>query len=146
MLRILKLTDYAASLLARLARDAGQRMSAQKLAAELGLPLPTVAKLLKKLAQAQLVLSTRGTSGGYSLARPAQQISLAEVIAAIEGPLALTECAAAHGKCNVAEHCQTRANWQMVSRALEHSLASFSIAEMASPHPPTFSIDLHRKE
>lgn len=146
MLRILKLTDYATGLLARLARDSGQRMSAQKLAGEAGLPLPTVAKLLKKLAQAELVHSTRGTNGGYSLSRPAEHISLAEVIAAIEGPLALTECASQHDECSVAANCLTRANWQLVSKALHHALASFSIAEMANPHLQAFPINLHAKE
>ncbi|MBS4097611.1 MAG: SUF system Fe-S cluster assembly regulator [Sulfuricella sp.] len=146
MLRILKLTDYAAGLLARLARNAGERMSAQALAGEVGLPLPTVAKLLKTLTRAGLVQSTRGANGGYGLSRPAEKISLAEVIAAIEGPLALTECTAPHGKCSVAEKCLTRPHWQTVSRAVQHSLEAFSIAEMAGPRNPASPVNLLQKE
>ena len=139
MLRILKLSDYAAGLLVRMAREPGRCMSAQLLAAELPLPLPTAAKLLKKLAQAGLVKSTRGAWGGYSLARAPEGISLAEVIAAIEGPLALTECTAPNSSCSLENHCATRSHWQSVSDAVYRALASFNIAEMAQPlpiHPP----------
>lgn len=139
MLRILKLSDYAIGLLARLAREPGRCMSAQLLAAELALPLPTAAKLLKKLAQAGLVQSTRGAWGGYSLARPPEGISLAEVIAAIEGPLALTECTAPNSGCALESRCATRSHWQSVGDAVYQALASFNIAEMAQPlpiHPP----------
>jgi FeS assembly SUF system regulator len=139
MLRILKLSDYATGLLARLAREPGRCMSAQLLAAELALPLPTTAKLLKKLVQAGLVQSTRGAWGGYSLARPPQGISLAEVIAAIEGPLALTECTAPNGSCALESRCATRSRWQSVNDVVFRALASFNIAEMTQllpTHPP----------
>ena len=101
MLRIAKLTDYATGLMARLARVPGCQLSAQAMSREMDLPLPTVAMLLKRLARAGLVQSSRGAGGGYGLARAPDAISVAEVIVAIEGPVALTECALGVGRCSV---------------------------------------------
>ena len=132
MFRIVKLSDYATSLLSRMAREPGRHLSARQLSGDLALPVPTVAKLLKQLARAGLVQSLRGSGGGYCLARAPEMISLAEVIAAIEGPLALTECALGEGKCAQENICVTRSNWQRINRAVQEALASVSIAEMAA--------------
>lgn len=133
MLRIAKLTDYATLLMVRLAREPGRCFSSGQLADELGVPLPTVAKLLKRLLQAQLLASVRGTGGGYSLAQAPCAISVADVVSAIEGPVALTECALGLGSCLLERNCATRANWQVISRAVRTALEAVSLADMAVP-------------
>jgi len=133
MLRIAKLTDYATLLMVRLAREPGRCFSAGQLAGELGVPLPTVAKLLKRLLQAQLLASVRGSGGGYSLAHAPDAISVADVVSAIEGPVALTECAHGQGDCALEQNCATRANWQVISRAVRVALEAVSLADMAVP-------------
>jgi FeS assembly SUF system regulator len=133
MLRIAKLTDYATLLMVRLAREPERCFSAGQLAGELGLPTPTVAKLLKRLLQAQLLASVRGTGGGYSLAHAPRAISVADVVSAIEGPVALTQCAHGQGDCALEKNCATRANWQLIGRALRVALEAVSLADMALP-------------
>lgn len=133
MLRISKLTDYATGLMAWLVRTPQRQMSAQAMSQEMALPLPTVALLLKRLARAGLVQSCRGAGGGYRLARPPAAISVAEVIVAIEGPVALTECALGVGRCAVEATCVTRGNWQLISRAVQVALESVSLADLAAP-------------
>lgn len=133
MLRIAKLTDYATVLMVRLARDPARGFSAAQLADELGIPQPTVAKLLKRLLQAHLLTSVRGVGGGYSLAHAPRAISVAEVVSAIEGPVALTECARGAGNCSLEGGCATRANWKLISRAVRVALEAVSLADMAMP-------------
>jgi FeS assembly SUF system regulator len=132
MLRIAKLTDYAVMLMAQLAIAPTRQVSAQQLAGEVGLPVPTVATLLKKLTRGGLVSSERGVGGGYRLARAAGRISLAEVIAAIEGPLGLTECALQTGACSLEANCATRDHWRLINRAIEVALAAVSLADLAA--------------
>lgn len=133
MLRIAKLTDYATVLMVRLAREPARCFSAAQLADEVGLPQPTVAKLLKRLLRAQLLASVRGAGGGYSLAHAPHAISVAEVVEAIEGRVALTECALGKGNCSLELDCATRANWQFISRAVRVALEAVSLADMAKP-------------
>ena len=135
MLRIAKLTDYATGLMTQMAHQPERWVSAQQLAVELSLPAPTVARLLKLLGRAGLVVSQRGKAGGYGLARPAREISVAEVIAAIEGPVALTECALGEGRCSLERDCATRANWRVISQAVQVALEAVSLADMAAPRP-----------
>ena len=137
MLRIAKLTDYATVLMVRLAREPAHCFSAAQLADELGLPQPTVAKLLKRLLQAQLLTSVRGPEGGYSLAHAPRAVSVADVVSAIEGPVALTECSLGKGNCSMEKNCATRANWQLISRALRVALEAVSLADMALPRMQT---------
>ena len=99
MLRISKLTDYGTVVLAHLAGGDGQVCSAAEVADATGIAMPTVRKLLKSLARAGLVTSTRGASGGYQLSRPAREISAASVIDALEGPVSITECSAIDSSC-----------------------------------------------
>ncbi len=133
MLRITKLTDYAIVLMVRLAREPSRRFSAAQLADELGVPLPTVSKLLKRLLQAELLVSVRGAGGGYSLVHAPSAVSVADVVSAIEGPVALTECALGKGNCSLERNCATRANWQIISRAVRVALEAVSLADMAMP-------------
>ena len=137
MLRIAKLTDYATVLMVRLARDPARCFSAAQLADELGVPLPTVAKLLKSLLQARLLTSARGAVGGYTLAHAPHAISVADVVNAIEGPVALTECSLGKGNCSREKDCVTRANWQLISHAVRVALETVSLADMALPRMQT---------
>jgi FeS assembly SUF system regulator len=102
MLRMSKLTDYGLVLLTHMAQaSAPEVLTAHELAAASKVPLPTVSKILKELSRAGLVVSHRGRRGGYTLARPAEQISVASVVEALEGPVALTECSVTDGNCSL---------------------------------------------
>jgi Rrf2 family protein len=92
-----------------------------------------VSKLLKRLLQAGLLTSMRGAGGGYSLAHAPHAVSVADVVSAIEGPVALTECALGRGNCSLERNCATRANWQVISRAVRVALEAVSLADMALP-------------
>jgi len=132
MLRISKLTDYAILMMVELARG-GEMMSAQALAARIHVEAPTASKVLKLLAGNGLVESYRGANGGYRVKRAAAQISVAEVIAAIEGPIAMTECSVEEGLCSQEDNCELRSNWQRISLAVAQALREVSLAEMAAP-------------
>ena len=105
------------------------------LAAATGVPEPTVRKVLKTLVRAGIVCSVRGTHGGYALARPAGDISVAEVVIAVEGPIAVTECAseATAGACDLEGRCSVQGPWQRISAAIRDALVQLSLAEMATP-------------
>src|SRR5271170_2732243 len=105
MLRINKLTDYATVILARLAAEPQRRLTATQLATETRLAVPTVSKLLKQLHRSGLVHSTRGLHGGYLLARAPAEISAADILSALEGPVALTECASSESHCCIERTC-----------------------------------------
>jgi len=130
MLRISKLTDYATVLLAALSSEPDAPHSASGLAERTGIAAPTVSKLLKELQRAGLVRSTRGARGGYQLARPAADISAAEIIDAVEGPVALTECASDQGQCGLEAHCSVGHSWQQVSHAIRRSLAEVPLTTL----------------
>lgn len=133
MLRVGKLTDYGTVVMTYLAREPKQLHSANEMAAELGLALPTVSKILKALVQNGLLVSHRGVKGGYSLALAPEAISVAQIIAAIEGPIALTECSDAAGECEQEPLCSVRTNWQRINRAVRDALERVSLAELARP-------------
>lgn len=132
MLRVSKLTDYATVVMATLASDGGLQ-SAQVLAERCHLELPTVSKLLKQLAQAGLVASTRGINGGYRLALPPERITVADIVVAMEGPIAMTECSAHSGLCGHEPHCGVRVNWRRINQAIAGALAGVTLAEMTRP-------------
>jgi FeS assembly SUF system regulator len=134
MLRVSKLTDYATVVMTCLAAGDGV-MSAQALAERARLELPTVSKLLKQLAQAELVASTRGINGGYRLARSPERITIADVVTAMEGPIGMTECSAHAGACGHEPHCGVRVNWQRINHAIAGALASVTLADMLHPPP-----------
>jgi FeS assembly SUF system regulator len=134
MLRISKLTDYAILLMVELTRER-ETLSAHALADRIHVEVPTAGKVLKQLATAGLVDSFRGANGGYRVNKPASEISVAEVIAAIEGPIAMTECSAEPGLCSVEDSCNLRGNWQRISVAVSRALEEVSLAEMSAPLP-----------
>ena len=131
MLRIGKLTDYATVILATLASDRARLQNAGALAEQTHIAAPTVSKLLKQLQRAGLVDSTRGLHGGYRLARPARQISAAAILDAMEGPLALTECATGHSQCDLQSSCSVGDSWQRINQAIRQSLQEITLAELA---------------
>jgi FeS assembly SUF system regulator len=131
MLRISKLTDYGTVVLACLASPPGRRHTATEVAERTRLGLPTVSKLLKSFHRAGLVTSVRGAHGGYWLARPAQQISAASIIDAIEGPVAITECSGNHSSCDIETVCSTGGSWQRINAAIRSSLDGISLAQLA---------------
>lgn len=135
MLRVSKLTDYATVVMTCLV-DAGDGvLSAQVLAERSRLEAPTVSKLLKQLAQADLVASTRGINGGYRLARAPQEITVADIVTAMEGPIGMTECSTQAGACDHESHCGVRVNWQRINQAIADALGSVTLADMIKPPP-----------
>ena len=133
MLRVTKLTDYATVVLTVLAAETGTVLSAAGLAERAGLEPPTVSKVLKPLAQAGLVRAFRGVAGGYRLARPATEITLVEIVEAMEGPLGMTECSVPSGQCGIEHSCGVRANWRRINDVVADALRRVSLAEMALP-------------
>lgn len=132
MLRISKLTDYAILMMVEMTRDGGM-LSAHALAERVHVETPTASKVLKLLAGSGLLESYRGASGGYRVNREASDISVAEVIAAIEGPIAMTECSVEEGLCSQEDQCELRGNWQRISLAVAQALREVSLAEMSAP-------------
>lgn len=130
MLRISKLTDYGTVVLAHLATEQPAVVSAADVAAGTGLALPTVSKLLKLLARAELVHSTRGAQGGYQLARPAHEISAANVIDALEGPVSITECSALDSHCAHEGACNVGGTWQRINVAIRHALDEVTLLDL----------------
>ncbi|MEO6365877.1 MAG: SUF system Fe-S cluster assembly regulator [Luteimonas sp.] len=135
MLRVTKLTDYASVVLSVLAARPDDVLSAAGLAEQAGLEVPTVAKVLKPLAQAGLVEAFRGVNGGYRLARDANAISLIEIVEAIEGPLGMTECSVHSGQCGIEHSCGVRANWRRINDVVADALRGVTLAEMLAPVP-----------
>jgi FeS assembly SUF system regulator len=131
MLRIGKLTDYATVLLATLASDRSRLLNASTLAERTHIAAPTVSKLLKQLHRAGLVNSTRGTHGGYQLARDPEQISAGAILDALEGPMALTECSSGAGHCGIEHTCSVGRAWQKLNVAIRRSLNEISLAQLA---------------
>jgi len=130
MLRMSKLTDYATMVLAELARGNGMLLTAADMATRTGLTATTVSKLLKSLTRAGLVNSQRGAQGGYVLARAPDQISAAEVIVALEGPVAITECSTENGSCDLESVCRVGGAWQRINLAIYQALQKISLAEL----------------
>ena len=131
MLRVTKLTDYATLVMTVLATTPAVVLSAAELAERAGIELPTAAKVLKPLAQAGLVEGFRGANGGYRLARDAREITLADIVEAMEGPLAMTECSIHEGQCGIEESCNVRGNWQRINDVIAKALHDISLHEMA---------------
>ena len=143
MLRVTKLTDYATVVLTVLAARPGDVLSAPDLAEHAGLEAPTVAKVLKPLAQAGLVEGFRGANGGYRLARDPAAISLVEIVEAMEGPLAMTECSQHDSQCGIAKQCGVRANWRLINDVVADALRGVTLAQMLKP--PSSTDDAKRR-
>lgn len=138
MLRISKLTDYAIVVLSFLALDPQRIASATQIAHEVHLATPTVSKLLKILLEADLVKSYRGTGGGYQLAKPVNQITIADIVSAVEGRLAMTECCSVAKTCALDSLCAIKENWQVINNIILTALGGLTLADMTRPlqnHP-----------
>lgn len=132
MIRITRKADYGILLMTSLAQAAGEPRSATALAQQRQLPLPMASKILKTLARTGLLLSQRGALGGYSLARSASAISAADIISALEGPLAITECSSDNEQgCARQEHCDMSSHWPRINQAIYAALQGISLAEMS---------------
>lgn len=132
-MRLSSLADYAVVMMSAAARHCGQsRINAAQLADETGIPLPTVQKLVSKLSAAGLLRSVRGAGGGFKLARPAAAVSLADIIEAIEGPIAMTSCVDT-GKhdCGMEGTCRVQAHWPVVNQAVRGALAGVKLNSLA---------------
>lgn len=136
MLRISKLTDYGTVVLAHLAGEMGCVCSAADVAHATGIALPTVSKLLKSLCRAGLVTSTRGSSGGYQLARTADDISAASIIDALEGPVSITECSALDSHCDYESVCNVGGAWQRINVAIRRALEDVSLSDLLRTKSP----------
>ena len=134
MLRISRMTDYGTLLLVYLASHSDRLCTAAEIAGKTHVTLPTAQKLLKILAKADLINSVRGPEGGYTLARPAEHISAAEVLDVLEGPLAITECSTSDSRCELESMCQVGDAWQHINLAIRSTLDDISLADLS--HPP----------
>lgn len=133
MLRLSKLTDYATVILSFMAKDSNQVHAAMEIAAVTGIALPTVSKILKLLVNADVLISTRGAKGGYALASDPEKITVASVISALEGPIALTECSISHQGCEQASGCGIKGNWSLINQTIQSALESVTLADMIRP-------------
>jgi FeS assembly SUF system regulator len=135
MVKLGKLTDYGLVLMTYIARTEGltPQRTARDLAVESKLPLSTVSKLLKELLQSGLLVSHRGTKGGYTLAKEPHQISLVEIIAAIEGPMALTECSTEISLCNLELSCPIKSNQRIINQAVLGVLEKITLSDLIQP-------------
>ncbi|RUL62471.1 SUF system Fe-S cluster assembly regulator [Dyella dinghuensis] len=144
MFRVSRLTDYATVVMTCIAAHPDDVLSTAQIAEEAHLELPTVSKLLKSLGHAGLVESFRGVNGGYRLARPASDISVADIVEAMEGPLGMTECSMSDGHCEREKQCGVRGSWQRINNVLDNALRSMSLADMLRPaaHAPVATVAL----
>jgi FeS assembly SUF system regulator len=136
MIVLSKLADYSVIVASHLAAGPERLMTAAALAEETRLPRATVAKVLKALAHAGIVAGARGAAGGYRLSRPADRISVAEVVAAIDGALGLTQCNMHEPACNRSHFCPTRPHWKRINDAIGTALSAVTLADMMTP--PSF--------
>jgi FeS assembly SUF system regulator len=135
MIRISRLTDYGIVLLCYIAREPEGTFTASELAERSRLPLPTVAKILKSLCRGGLLRSHRGVHGGYALAKSADDVSIADVLEALEGPFALTDCSV-ECACDIERTCPVRANWRRINGVVLEALERLKLSEMLQPLPP----------
>jgi FeS assembly SUF system regulator len=133
VIRLSRLTDYGIVLMAHLAGRPGGTHNAREVAADTQLPAPVVSKILKQLAREGLLVSHRGAKGGYGLARRPDQISAAEIITALEGPIGLTECSVHPGQCMQEASCHVREPWQRINGVVRQALARVTLEELAEP-------------
>ncbi len=140
MIRIAKLTDYGIVLLTHIARDRGSGVhTAREVASAAKLPFPTVSQLLKSLSRSGLLVSHLGVKGGYTLARKPDEISVLDVIDALEGRVAVTECNEhPAGNCNLETVCPVRANWQRINIAVRRALQNLRMSDMIRPLPEDY--------
>jgi FeS assembly SUF system regulator len=139
MIKLSRLTDYAVTLLTQMVSEEKGVWSATGLAEKAGLPLPTTSKILKKLAKSEIITAQRGASGGYQLTRPPASIAIVSIIEAMDGPIALTNCAKdGDHTCRVETICPMNGNWNKVNRVIRDALGAVTLADM-SAKPMSFA-------
>jgi len=134
MVRISRLTDYGIVLLCYIAKEPETTFTASELAERSRLPLPTVAKILKSLCRGGLLRSQRGVHGGYALARAPEDVSIADVLETLEGPVALTDCSV-ECACDIERTCPVRTNWRRINSVVLEALEGLKLSEMTQPLP-----------
>jgi len=137
MLRISKLADYGTVIMNYMAREPHTLFSASEIARDVHLALPTTSKILKMLVTANLVVSARGAGGGYRLSRLPQEITIANIVSALDGQPALTECTQLSKTCVQDKVCAIRDNWRLINKVVLKALDSLTLADMTKP------LDLH---
>lgn len=142
MLRLSKLADYGSQIMTLMARDSAMH-SASEIAERLGISVPTVSKILKMLARQNLVTSVLGAKGGYTLARAPSEISIAEIIHAMDGPISITECSTT-STCSRESFCSTKSNWKGINDVIFNALEKVKLAEMIEPKPQVVHIHAMR--
>ena len=142
MLRLSKLADYGTQVMTYMAHDRAVH-SASEVAASLGIAVPTVSKILKMLVKKNLVESLLGAKGGYMLARHPEEISVAEIIDAMDGPISITECSGTT-TCERESTCSTRSNWQGINHIIQDALEKVNLAEMIAPKPQVVDVSALR--
>ena len=140
MLRMGKLTDYATVVLASLAQEPSRHRAAAELAERTRLSRPTVSKLLKGLQRAGMVISSRGSQGGYRLARAPEEITAAQILDVFEGPIAITECSGASSRCVIERQCRVGSAWQRVNAAIRRALEEVTLRQLAGLDSSTLRV------
>lgn len=133
MLRLSKQADYATMLMSCMAQQPDAVRNVAELSADTRVSAPMVSKTLKLLARDGLIESVRGAAGGYRLARTAESISIADIVNAVEGPIAVTECSGDDSQCALEAHCRVRPHWQIINATIINSLKTLSLAELRRP-------------
>lgn len=133
MLRISKLADYGTVVMVYLAKHSQELCNARDIAMHTHLSGPTVSKILKRLTSAGLLTSVRGVTGGYRLKRPATEISVSNILFALDEPRGLTECSLQPNECSLRGVCHIQGNWRLISHAIEAALESVSLDSLAKP-------------
>lgn len=133
MFRLSKLADYATLVMTCIARGEHQVYTAVRIAEQLPLAAPTVSKILKTLRRAGLLVSYQGAHGGYRLAHPAREITIAQVVDAIEGSTGVTECISSPGLCRLEGDCLVQTHWQRIDDQIRATLDGYTLADMAAP-------------
>jgi FeS assembly SUF system regulator len=144
MFRLSKITDYGIMILAHLANsaerersaapyDQAESQTAREVATAVDLPQPVVGKILKSLARQGMLESHRGAKGGYSLVRRPEELTVAEMISVLDGPLALTQCAVGPEVCELELHCATRNPWQVINQVVINALSTVTLADVTNP-------------
>ncbi len=142
MFRLSKITDYGIVILADLARREAElgletpcheSFTAREIAEHVTLPIPVVSKVLKALARAGILDSQRGSKGGYALASRPEEINVADMITALDGPLALTQCSAGPSLCDHETSCAVRTPWQVINQVVHNALSSITLSDLINP-------------
>jgi len=145
MLRISKLADYGTVVMVYLAKNGQDLCNARDIALHTHLSVPTVSKILKRLTSAGLLTSVRGVTGGYRLQRPASEISVSQIIYALEEHRGFTECSLQPNDCSLQGVCTIQGNWRLISHAIETALDSVSLEVLAKPSLHTRDVEQIRQ-